>query len=112
MNKRHLFLIGAIGLGLGISDFEMSASLANSKYTELVEKCKQIRIGATEEQVHQLLGPPARIRTVEFNGRQLRNLMYTAPSLVSSPPVIVLDATSRRVVNVVCDDSFELMDKN
>ena len=86
---------------------------SSSEYSELVTKCKRIKLGDTEEQVLKELGPPPpRGRhKFEFEGRQLYSLNYPAPSLESTPPNVLIDAKSGSVVSVTCNDEYKLREK-
>ena len=85
------------------------ASCEDHEYTNLVEACKQVQLGMSEDQVRQKMGPPAKVETVKRNGRKFKILMYPAPPLVAMPPDVYIDAQSQQVQKVFCDDQYELV---
>jgi hypothetical protein len=108
MGKTFAFSAVVISLSLGTG---WLISCGSSEYSDLVKKCKEVRLGSPESHVLKELGPPARTHGVELHGRQVRILMYPAPSLASTAPDIYIDEKSRVVVRVVCDDEYTLVEK-
>jgi hypothetical protein len=108
MVKKQIIIIRMVLLSLGIFG---AVGCWNREYFELVGECKKIRLGFTEEQVIKELGAPAKKTIGGHNGRQVRTLMYPAPSLAAMAPYILVDDQSGFVVRVVCDDEYELVDK-
>jgi hypothetical protein len=89
-------------------------SCSSSEYSDLVTKCKQIKLGDIEEHVLKELGlsPPPRVRQkIEIRGRQFYSLDYPAPTGESTPPSVLIDATSGSVVRVTCNEEYELLEK-
>ena len=107
MRNQFLLTIGAFFISLEVGVI----SCGSSEYSDLVRKCKLVKLGVTENQVIKELGQPALKQLVEFKGRQLQILTYPAPSLAPTAPHIYVDDKSGVVVRVVCDDDYTLLDK-
>lgn len=108
MRKTFVLSVGVISISLAAGGV---LSCGSSEYSDLVRKCKEVRLGTSEDNVLKKLGPPARTQVVELNGRQVRVLMYPAPSLAATAPDIYVDQQSGAVVKVVCDDEYNLVEK-
>jgi hypothetical protein len=110
MKTNSVMIIGILSFSLGVGGV---GSCSNSEYSELVTKCKRIKLGDAEEQVLKELGPPHGRHKLEDEGRQFYSLNYPAPtsSGVSTPPNVLIDATSGSVVSVTCNDEYELREK-
>ena len=109
--KNSVVTIGMLSLILWVGGVVYCSS---NEYSELVSKCKRIKLGDTEEQVLKELGSPPLPRErhkVESEGRQFYSLDYPAPSLESTPPAILIDATSGFVVRITCNDEYTLHEK-
>ena len=107
MRSQFLLTIGVCCVSLAVGVI----SCGSSEYSDLVMKCKQVKLGATEDQVIKELGQPAQKELVELRGRQLRVLNYPAPSAASTSPHIYIDDKSGVVIRVVCDDNYTLLDR-
>lgn len=109
MKTNSVVTIGILSLSLWVGGVVYCSS---SEYSELVTKCKRIKLGDTEGQVLKELGPPPRERhKFEFEGRQFYSLNYPAPSLESTPPNVLIDTKSGSVVSVTCNDEYKLREK-
>ena len=109
MKGRHAVLYWVLGLGLvGVVALGVTMSLGKIEYDKLVEACKQIKIGATEDHVRQTLGAP--INTVPFDDgkRKSKILIFPSSALASTPPQIEIDLETHQVVEVICDDEYRL----
>lgn len=82
--------------------------LWNSGYRELVQKCKRVELGTSEEQAVQVLGPPGRKRISDRQGRKVRSLEYDAPAIAAMAPYVVIDDLTGHVIEVACDDEHHL----
>lgn len=109
MSTNSLLTIGVLSLSLG---FGGVVSCSGSEYSDLVAKCKRIRLGEPEEQALKKLGPPPNGRhKIELGGRQYYTLNYSAPSLQPTAPSVLIDATSGSVVRVTCNEEYQLFEK-
>ena len=110
MSTNSLLTIGILTLGLG---FGGVVSSSGSEYSDLVAKCKLIRLGETEAQVLKELGPPPNGRhKIELRGHQYYTLNYPAPSLQPTAPSVLIDAMSGSVVRVTCNEEYQLLEKS
>jgi Tfp pilus assembly protein PilV len=85
------------------------ASCQDRNYEKLVEACKQIQLGMSEDQVLQKMGPPSKSKVIEREGQKFKSLLYAAPPLAATAPYISINAQSLRVEKVICDDHYELV---
>jgi hypothetical protein len=108
MKRHHLVSIGAIVFALCI----LGPYWFNSSYYKLVEKCKQIELGVSEEVVISTLRIPDRTRHSDRKGRSIRHLEYDAPSIVATVPYVLIDEISGRVTEIVCDDTYHLQSQS
>ncbi|NKE71335.1 hypothetical protein [Candidatus Manganitrophus noduliformans] len=81
------------------------------KYKRLVKACKELELGDTQEQVHQVMGQPAETKIIELNGRKVKRLGYSGPALAPMLPEILINPDSHRVERIICDDEYTLIDK-
>jgi hypothetical protein len=109
MRTNSLLTISILSLSLG---FGGVVSCSGNEYSDLVAKCKRIRLGETEEQALKELGPPPNGRQkIELGGRQYYTLNYPAPSLQPTAPSVLIDATTGSVVRVTCSEEYQLLEK-
>jgi hypothetical protein len=110
METNSVVTIGILSLSLWVGGV---VSCSGSEYSELVTKCKRIKLGDIEERVLKELGPPPsrERKKFEFEGRQVYSLNYPAPSSESTPPSVLIDFKSGSVLRVTCDDEYTLLEK-
>ncbi len=100
---------GILSLSLWVGGI---AYCSSSEYSELVTKCKRIRLGDTEKQVLKELGPPSRGRDkFELEGRQCLLLGLSGKIIGVDPCNDLGDAKSDSVVRVTCNDEYQLREK-
>lgn len=104
MQRHRILVIGIVMLVLMVLGIRWS----NSGHNERVEKCKQIKLGSSEEEVIQILGIPDKIRVGNPKARKVRFLEYDAPGIVATAPYVVIDELSGHTVEVICDDTYRL----
>ncbi len=108
MRKTFVLCVSVIFMGLGAGAL---ISYASREYSDLVRKCKGVKLGDSEKHILKELGHPSQIYVVELNGQQLRVLTYPAPSIAATAPHIYIDQKSGVVTRVVCEDQYDLMEK-
>lgn len=78
------------------------------KKTKSVDSCKQIRLGMTKEQVLKVMPEPVGTISYKRQGREKEKLLFPSRVAASTPPQTVIDRSTDRVEEVVCDDKYRL----
>ena len=109
MNKKTTTTVWVFSLGLvGIVGIFAAMSYINTEHAKVVAACKQVKLGATEDEVRKIMGAP--INTVPFDDgkRKSKILIFPSSALASTPPQIEIAIETRQVVEVICDDEYRL----
>ncbi len=85
----------------------VSVSCDDQEYSRTIEACEKIRIGDTQQIVHDLMGRPMNVSIVKNNFGKRRALDYWAPPIVASGPTVYLDE-SGHVDEITCYESHRL----
>lgn len=102
-----------VGLTLAVLAiwFVVANQGGGKKYKSLVKACKELKLGDTQERVHQVMGQPAETKTIELKGRKVKILVYSGPASASTLPEVLINPDSHKVERIVCDDKYLLIDK-
>lgn len=82
-----------------------------TEYEKLVKACKKLRLGNTQEQVYQIMGPPFKKEIIELSGSRILRFDYPGPSLSRVLTEILIDAKSHRIERIICNDEYFIADK-
>ncbi|MCC6965824.1 MAG: hypothetical protein IT391_06015 [Nitrospira sp.] len=107
--KKNTAMVWAFSLGLiGVIGILLRMSYLDTEHTKMVAACKQVKLGATEEEVRKIMGTP--INTVPFNDGKKKSkiLIFASNALASTPPQIEIDIETHQVVEVICDEEYRL----
>ncbi len=83
------------------------------KARELLQKCREIRIGMTRQQVIEIMGEPARTMTLKDlrDGRKKEILFFDSPAFASESTQCTIDVQSGLVEEVHCGESYYRIEK-
>ncbi len=85
----------------------VSVSCDDQEYSRTIEACEKIRIGDTQQIVHDLMGTPMDVRIMNNTLGKGKALDYWAPAIVASGPTVYLDE-SGHVDEITCYESHRL----
>jgi len=102
------FLIVVVGM--------LVLNLGGRYHRQIVEQCKTLQLGMTAEEIISGLGhiPIIKVRFRQGN-MDIETLfpqepMWTIPSLNSQGIYIDIDLSTKRAIEIVCDEDFSLVD--
>ncbi len=78
------------------------------KKSKSVDSCKQIRLGMTKEQVLKIMPEPVGTISYKRRGREKEKVLFPSRAAASIPPHTVIDRSTDRVEEVVCNDKYRL----
>lgn len=73
---------------------------------ELIEKCKDLQVGMSFDEVVQIMGKPQFIKEVQWRGRPERILVFTSPRRASEQTMCITDVTTGRLVEIRCGEGY------
>ena len=100
-----LILLIAVGL-VAISVFPKGYKLYEEERTarDLLEKCKNIKMGMTYDEVVVVMGESPRVLPIEHRGRMAERLVFSSPRLAAEPTSCIIDKASGIVVEIICGE--------
>lgn len=111
MNPKRSVLIWALPLVVaGVIGGVMSLGWMKGEFRKanLAEDCKQIRLGMTREQVVEIMGAPLTTASFQRDGKEKIMLIFPSKTLASTPPQCVIDQSTQKVEEVICDEDYRL----
>ena len=69
-----------------------------------INKCKQLRVGMSYDEVIKIMGVPGKVNEYGKDGKNLKRIYYEASSLASSKPSCLFDAHTNILIEVSCSD--------
>jgi len=78
----------------------------------LLEKCRELEIGMTREEVIGIMGEPSRVIQDEFRGRTVQILLFKSPRLAAEATQCFVDKESGLVIQVRCGEEFRVIEKD
>jgi hypothetical protein len=75
---------------------------------DLVDKCKELRIGMQYNAVIEKMGEPINANEFEKDGRIKKRLYFPSPRLASTFVQCVIDTQSGLVEEIICDEEYKL----
>src|SRR2546422_3494489 len=109
MKERQPIAISVLALALGgLIAWVVGMSFGESENAKVVDACKKIQIGMTEDQVRQTMGAPIKTLPFEDGGRKTTILIFPSSASASTAPQVEIDANTYKVVEVICDEDYRL----
>ncbi len=78
---------------------------------QVVDSCKQIRLGMTRDEVLKIMPEPVGIVAYRKKGTEKEKLLFPSPAAASTPPQFIIDKRTERIEEIVCDDNYRLRKK-
>jgi len=109
MKERQPIAISVLALALcGLIAWVVGMSFGKSENAKVVDACKKIQIGMTEDHVRQTMGAPIKTLPFEDGGRKTIILIFPSSAAASTAPQVEIDANTHKVVEVICDEDYRL----
>ena len=93
---------------VGIIGIFAAMSYVNAEHAKVVAACKQVKLGATEEEVRKLMGTPISAVPFDDGNKKSKILIFPSSLVASTAPQIEIDLQAYRVIEVICDDEYRL----
>ena len=112
-NKKITAIVWVVCLSLvGVIGILAAMTYLSTEYDKTVAVCKQVKLGATEDEVRKIMGAPTNTLPFDDGKRKSKMLIFPSSPLASTPPQIEIDMGTRQVVEVICDDGYRLAPPN
>lgn len=107
MKTQHVIIL--VILLVAVSVYGKSLIGNERAKEEIINNCKQIRLGMHKDDVIESMGKPNKIIRRE---EKYLIMVFSAKKAASTFPQVYIDPNSNVVIEVVCDDSYRLIVSN
>ena len=105
-------IAAVIAINWGTTDEQTALEKREERVAaQIVDSCKQIRLGMTRDAVLKIMPEPVGIVSYTRNGREKEKLLFPSPAAASTPPQFIIDGRTGQVEEVVCDENHRLSQK-
>lgn len=107
--KKNTPIVWAFSLGLiGVIGILLRMSYLDTEHAKAIAACKEVKLGATEEEVRKIMGTPISTTPFDDGKKKSRILIFASSAPASTPPQIEIDVETQQVVEVICDEEYRL----
>jgi len=107
LTETNSILWSRIGLSVLLFIFlGCDASSEGKQSKQLIEQCKEVKIGMTRSEVIGIMGEPRNTVDFQKDGIDLERIYYPSPRHASSPTQFLVNKESNLVEEVICGDNY------